>query len=113
MIVTMLWGGKSVSRGEWGESNHRSTVDPSCQPCAACLLWQVSYTQAGKTASQLRGYELSSGDVILKVSCMSHPRVMLHPITPTLDSEIIPTTFMTSEIPGHQVPCSNSAIVNS
>src|SRR5882724_6215093 len=30
MVVTMSWGGRSVSRGEWGESGLGVTVDPSC-----------------------------------------------------------------------------------
>src|SRR5882724_2117925 len=30
MVVTMSWGGRSVSRGEWGESGLGVMVDPSC-----------------------------------------------------------------------------------
>src|SRR5882724_3954554 len=30
MVVTMSWGGRSVLRGEWGESSLGVTVDPSC-----------------------------------------------------------------------------------
>src|SRR5882724_6910589 len=30
MVVTMSWGGRSVLRGEWGESGLGVMVDPSC-----------------------------------------------------------------------------------
>ena len=30
ILVTMLWGGRSVSRGEQGESSCKATLDLSC-----------------------------------------------------------------------------------
>jgi len=46
-VVTNVMGGRSVSRGEWGESSLGVMVDPSCYHIPQSSL-TVPYTRQGR-----------------------------------------------------------------
>ena len=75
MVVTMLWGGRSVSRGEWGESSlwgHGGSILLTMY-CGSSPAGVIHSGRAGCISAHTIGPV--SDDVILKVLCMSDHRV--------------------------------------
>jgi len=72
--VTMSWGAGVWSRGEWGESSLGVMVDPSCYHIPWVFSNGVIHSgRVGCILAWMIG--AGSGDVILKVLCMSDNRV--------------------------------------
>ena len=76
MVVTMSWGSRSVSRGEWDESGLRLMVGSILLTiyCGSSLVAVIHSGRAGCISDQTIG--AGSGDMILELLYMSDHRVM-------------------------------------